>query len=91
MVPPAWLLEQHGTLEEALLAADLRVINAEADVGAAIQLARAAMDRKIAAEEEFRALARAEMEARDRLRNIRQHRDWVERLLCYEADNRERI
>ena len=38
---PEWFLEQHGSVESALLAADLAVVNIEAEVGAAHRVLRA--------------------------------------------------
>ncbi len=82
--PPAWLLERHGTLERALLAADLAVVDAEAEVGARTRDTRAAMKRKEDADAEFLRCSRESYAAHDRLQNVRKHRDWVERLAAVE-------
>lgn len=80
--PPAWLLEKHGTVEAALLAADLAVVDAMAAVEATSNATRHALSRKTAAEAEFNALDRERLSAIDRFRNVKAHQQWVEQLAC---------
>lgn len=80
--PPSWLIERYGTLDAALLAADLAVVDAEVDVGAKTRVSWAALERMQAVHAEWEVLDSERRVAYDRLINVRKHRDWVERLLC---------
>lgn len=79
---PTWLLEQYGTLEAALAAADRDVAMRGEDVRALTLEVREAMERLRLATGEFNRADRECRAAYDRFHNMRKHRDWVESLLA---------
>lgn len=80
MTAPGWLLEAHGTVEEALVAAEARLVEYEKDMAATHRVLDAAMKAKHLADEEFAQAGREWRAAYDRYHNVRRHRDWVRTL-----------